>query len=200
MTSAAAPGKIILCGEHAVVYGYPAVAIPLTQVTARATVEPRDAVGVELVLADIDVVVDPFAEGIEAQYPLVEAVRAVAAYFGRTQLPPLTITLQSSIPIASGLGSGAASAAAIIRALLRHFGDPASNELVSRLTYSVEKQFHGTPSGIDNTVVTFQQPVYFVRRRPENITETFVVSEPLIFLVADTGVRVETKAVVSDVR
>ncbi|MEJ2748562.1 MAG: mevalonate kinase, partial [Anaerolineae bacterium] len=71
---------------------------------------------------------------------------------------------------------------------------------VSNLTYEVEKIHHGTPSGIDNTVVAYEKPVYFVRQQPQNRIETFGVKRPLRLLVADTGVRSSTKIAVGDVR
>jgi mevalonate kinase len=68
------------------------------------------------------------------------------------------------------------------------------------LTYEVEKIHHGTPSGIDNTVVAYEKPVYFVRQPPQNRIEPFEVKRPLSILVADTGVRSSTKIAVGDVR
>jgi mevalonate kinase len=64
----------------------------------------------------------------------------------------------------------------------------------------VEKIHHGTPSGIDNTVVAYEQPIYFVRQSPQNQIEPFNVAAPLRFVVADTGVRSSTKVAVGDVR
>jgi mevalonate kinase len=117
-------------------------------------------------------------------------------------LPNLSITVRSNIPIASGLGSGAAMAAAVIRALTRHLGylNQTTDEQVSALTYQVEKLLHGTPSGIDNTVVAYERPVFFVRQQPINRIETLSVKGPLRLLVADTGVVSITKDVVGDVR
>ena len=71
----------------------------------------------------------------------------------------LRLTIRSSIPVASGLGSGAAVATALVRALSAHLGHHLDAETVSALVYETEKLFHGTPSGIDNTVVAFEQAV-----------------------------------------
>jgi mevalonate kinase len=68
------------------------------------------------------------------------------------------------------------------------------------MTYQVEHILHGTPSGIDNTVVSYEKPVYFRRQQPQNLIETFHVAQPLSLLIADTAVASSTKAVVSDVR
>jgi len=114
----------------------------------------------------------------------------------------VTIHVKSQIPIASGMGSGAAITAAIIRALAQYLDRPdlQTNEMVSALTYEVEKIHHGTPSGIDNTVVAYEQPIYFVRQSPQNQIDPFKVAVPLRFVVADTGVRSSTKVAVGDVR
>lgn len=200
VTVASAPGKIILFGEHAVVYGRPAIAAPLSQVRAEAIVEDSGLQGIKLRAPDLAVERllaaapknDPFARSVE-----------VVLETARIKNPPnLVITVRSLIPIASGLGSGAAMAAAVIRALSRHLGltELSKDKEVSKLCYRVEKLLHGTPSGIDNTVVSFEQPVYFTRQEPANIIETFQVATPLRFLVADTGIASSTKGVVGDVR
>ncbi len=197
--SASAPAKAILFGEHAAVYGYPAIAIPILQAQATATVESREDNLRKLVLGDINRSID-LDNPDQAEDALVAAVEAVKTYCDIATLPPLTITLNSSIPIASGIGSGAAAAAAIIRALLRFLGRDATPELVSSLTFQVEKVFHGTPSGIDNTVVSYAKPIYFVRKQPKALIETFDIVQPVQLLIADSGERSATKTVVSEVR
>lgn len=198
-TQASAPGKIILFGEHAVVYGRPAIAAPVTQVRATVTVVDSEPAGVRLIAPDLGKAY--WLAEAEAHDPLARAVRLVEEATNST-LSQLTVTVRSTIPIASGLGSGAATAAALIRALAQHLARPdlASDEQVCTLAYEVEKIHHGTPSGIDNTVVSFEQPVYFVRRKPENQVDRFSVAAPLHLLVADTGVRSATRKVVGDVR
>ncbi|MFQ5398855.1 MAG: mevalonate kinase [Anaerolineae bacterium] len=197
---ATAPGKVILFGEHAVVYGRPAIAAPVSQVRATAVVEASHAPGVRLVARDLDIAV-MLPEAADDD-PLAAAVRQLQVATQLEPLPDMTITVTSQIPIASGLGSGAAITAAVIRAIAAYAGlsHLATDEWVSALTYEVEKIHHGTPSGIDNTVVTYERPVYFVRRQPQNRIETFRVAAPLHMLIADTGVRSSTRVVVGDVR
>lgn len=200
VTSATAPGKIILFGEHAVVYDRPAIAVPVTQVRAKATVEEGETTGVRLRAPDLGR--DYWLKEARENDPFALAVRLVAERAGVAELPDLVVTVRSTIPIASGLGSGAAMAAAVIRALSNHLGliDLAADDQVSAITYQVEKLLHGTPSGIDNTVVSYERPVYFIRRRPQNHIETLNVAKQLRLLVADTGVISKTKDVVGDVR
>jgi mevalonate kinase len=199
VTEAYAPGKVILVGEHAVVYGRPAVAIPVFQVQARVTVEAGDAgQGMVIVAADLG---RTFVAGRGEADPEVRPLEAaVLGVLHHLRLPPehdLTITVNSTIPIARGLGSGAAVATAMVRAVGLHFSVQLGAEEVSRLVYEVERLHHGTPSGIDNTVIVYERPVYFVRGED---VETFPVSRPLQLVIADTGVASSTRAVVEWVR
>jgi mevalonate kinase len=200
VTEATAPGKIILFGEHAVVYGRPAIAAPISQLRAKATVTPSSSNHCYLIAPDLNR--HDRLQDLPDDDALAMAARLMlkAAQIGSP--PDVTIHVKSQIPIASGMGSGAAIAAAIIRALAQHLSRPdlQNNEMVSALTYEVEKIHHGTPSGIDNTVVAYEQPICFVRQSPKNQIEPFNVALPLRFVVADTGVRSSTKVAVGDVR
>jgi len=74
---------------------------------------------------------------------------------------------------------------------------PLSNGEINSLAYEIEKLHHGTPSGIDNTVVAYARPVYFVRGQP---IEPFKVGAPFTLVIADTGISAPTKESVGDVR
>jgi mevalonate kinase len=195
-----APGKIILFGEHAVVYGRPAIAIPLSQWRATAVVEASTQPGIRLIAPDLGK--DVWLADAAENDPIAAAIRQVQTAVNLPHLPNMTLTVSSQLPIASGLGSGAAITAAVVRALAEFLGlaHLATPEWVSALTYEVEKIHHGTPSGIDNTVVSYEMPVYFLRQQPQNHIEPFTVARPLHLLVADTGVRSSTKVAVGDVR
>jgi mevalonate kinase len=111
--------------------------------------------------------------------------------------PDATLTIHSTIPIASGLGSGTAVSTVIVRALAGYMGRELTSATVSRLVYEVEKLHHGTPSGIDNTVVAYGRPVFFVR---DETLETFGVGAALQLLIGDTGIASPTRVAVGDVR
>ncbi|MCZ7670268.1 MAG: mevalonate kinase [Chloroflexi bacterium] len=199
MTTATAPGKIILFGEHAVVYGQPAIAAPLSQVRATAVIHAKATPGIRLSAPDLGA--DILLAEAAPHDAIAAIVRQMQAAAGISHLPNLTITVSSQIPIASGLGSGAAITVAVIRALATHLhlSHLLTDEWVSAQTYEIEKIHHGSPSGIDNTVIAYERPVYFVRQQPQNRIEPFVVGQPLHLLVADTGYRSSTKIVVEDV-
>ena len=200
MISATAPGKIILFGEHAVVYGRPAIAAPVSQLRATAVITPHEHSGIRLIAPDLDT--DVMLADLPEDHALAVAVQQVKLAAKLDKDLNCSINVTSQIPIASGLGSGAAIAAAVIRALANYLGIPElqENEVVSQLTYEVEKIHHGTPSGIDNTVVSYEQPVFFIRQAPKNLIEPFVVKRPLHLLIGNTGVRSSTRDAVLDVR
>ncbi len=196
--TASAPGKIILFGEHAVVYGEPAIAVPVTQVFARVTVlpEPREERGQVRILAP-DVGLEARLDDLSADHPLAAAVRGVASALDVARLQACTLRIASTIPVASGLGSGAAVSVALIRALAAFLGRPLTDAQVSALAFEVEKLHHGTPSGIDNTVVTYNRPVFFVKGHS---LDTFAIAHPFTIVIGDTGVSSPTKETVADVR
>ncbi|MBI5565265.1 MAG: mevalonate kinase [Chloroflexi bacterium] len=193
MTTASAPGKIILFGEHAVVYNRPAIAVPVAQVQAIVTIEPH-ARGSIIHALDTGRLID-YAQA-DPNDPLAAIVRVTLAHFG-LPAPDCAVTIRSTIPIASGLGSGAAVSVAIVRALAAWLDQPIDDETVSRLSYEVEKLHHGTPSGIDNTVIAYSRPVYFVRGQ---MIETFEVKRPFTVAIGNTGIASPTKIAVGDVR
>jgi mevalonate kinase len=72
-----------------------------------------------------------------------------------------------------------------------------SGEEINAFAYEIEKLHHGTPSGIDNTVVTYAKPVYFIKGQP---IETIKVGEPFTIVIGDTGISAPTRESVGDVR
>lgn len=196
--TATAPGKIILFGEHAVVYGQPALAVPVQQVQARATVRPLpQAVPGQVHLQSPAVGLDAPLVQLPADHPLAYAVWLTLQALGVERPPAFALQVSSTIPVAAGLGSGAAVSVAVIRAVSTFLGQRLPDERVNALAYEVEKLHHGTPSGIDNTVVTYARPVFFVKGQP---LETFQVGAPFTLVIGDTGVPSPTAETVAAVR
>lgn len=196
--SGSAPGKSILFGEHAVVYHRPAIAVPVTQVQARAVVlaNPLGTPGqIQIDAPDIDLHCN--IESLSQDHPLVILLVELRSHFGINRFPAFTLRIKSTIPIAAGLGSGAAVSVAVARAVSCFLGYPLPNEKISEMVYLVEKTYHGTPSGIDNTVITFAQPIYFVKEKPFELLQ---VAKPITLVIGDCGVRAPTGEMVAGVR
>jgi mevalonate kinase len=202
---------VILFGEHAVVYGRPAIAVPVTNLQATASVtaiEPGSGVW----LATPDLAAPIRGQGAQP-YPMQRApdddplraavTLALASFYTQPErgaagrAPDILVSVTSSIPVARGLGSGAAVATAVVRAVARFCGKDPSSGQVSRLVFEVEKLHHGTPSGIDNRVIACRQPIYFVR---DVETTRLPVGRPFQLVIADTGVVSSTRRVVDHVR
>ena len=196
MFHATAPGKVILVGEHAVVYGRPAIAAPVWQTVATATIVPAaPGSGCHIIAPDVGLALRLADAGDDE--PLAVVTRLALARLGITRAPDWQITLHSDIPIASGMGSGAALSTALVRAVMLGAGHAAEPAEVSDLVYESERFYHGTPSGIDNTVVAYGMPIWFVKGQPP---EPFVPAQPISLAIADSGIRSPTKETVGDVR
>lgn len=203
-TSASAPGKVILLGEHAVVYGRPAIAVPVWESTATATVTELSsarstaaapAPGGYIHAHDTDEIIE--LATAPADHPLALVARLALAQAGIVDTPRWRVDVRSEIPMASGLGSGAAVSTALVRAIFAHLGHAATPDIVSEIVYESEKVHHGTPSGIDNTVIAYGLPVWFVRGQEPQIFEP---GGSFTLTIADSGVASPTRETVGDVR
>ncbi len=190
---ATACGKIILLGEHAVVYGFPAIALPVRSLRATAELSEES---IPLRIEAPDIGLSAALEDLPAAHPLAFCVRHTVDVL-QTAMPEGRLTMTSEIPVASGLGSGAAVSTAIVRVLGSAAGRVLASGDVSRIVFEVERIYHGTPSGVDNTVIAHEQPVYFIRGYDPEI---LAAGAPMHFLIADSGVRSETRDAVGGVR
>ncbi len=170
-------GKIILFGEHSAVYGYPAIAVPLKQLRITAFTEESEN----------DIIEE---EDAEKKAKLQQSLDTARKMLGITK--KFRLKLVSEIPIGAGLGSSAALNVALVRALKQDV----SAEKTAEAAYEMEKIYHGTPSGIDTTVSSYEKPIYFIKgQKPE-----FIDVQHLELAIANTGNRVPTKQVVAEVR
>jgi mevalonate kinase len=195
MTTSSAPGKIILFGEHAVVYGRPALAVPVMQVHADVDVLDSARPGIWIDAPDVNLHAE--LNTLPSDHPIASVINNLFFLVRVSPFPSLDIKISSTIPVASGLGSGAAVTIALTRAVASHLGRSMNDEEVNAFAYEIEKIHHGTPSGIDNTVITYAQPVYFIKGQ---LIEIFKVGEPFTIMIADTGISAPTKESVGDVK
>ncbi|NWG22750.1 MAG: mevalonate kinase [Chloroflexi bacterium] len=199
ISRASACGKIILCGEHAVVYARPAIALPLASIRAHAVIT-RGIPGAGLCFVAPDLG-RRWLLAATPDDPMAELVTTTLRRLGVTQPLDLRITVTSELPIASGMGSGAAIATAVVRALAAALDRTLEPADISAQVYDSERRYHGTPSGIDNTVVAYEQAIWFQRRaEPPHVIEPITIGAPFTLLIGDTGVRSATRMPVGDVR
>lgn len=181
-------GKVILLGEHSVVYGHPALAGPIALgVTARAVPAKQCQLALK-------------GTASRAQRQLLASAFARAA--GACGYPPVKVTLDVEVPLSMGLGSSAALSVACARALLQAAGLRAKPRDVARVALEMEREFHGTPSGVDHTTSAEERLLLFRReqgRTPERV-KVVKSPEPLNVVVALVGARSPTKKTVAALR
>lgn len=188
-------GKVILLGEHAVVYGRHALACPIP-LAMRAVVEDGDQ-GVQLLIPRWGIEYQ-LAKPPEQRRSFERAAGAIMDQLGLGNRP-IRIEVFPDVPRGMGLGGSAALAVAIVRALDLHFNLRLSDEQVNQLAFESEQIAHGQPSGIDNTVATYGQPLLFRAGSPP-LVERLQVSPPLSLVVGMTHKEGLTATTVARVR
>jgi mevalonate kinase len=180
---AQANGKVILLGEHAVVYGVPALAAGIER-GARAHAAPAESgllrLGAREVGSD-----DPSELG-----------RALAALLEQLGLGPHVIEVELDLPPGAGLGASAAIGVAMARAVLEARGEPPSQERVLAAADAWERVFHGNPSGIDAAAAAHAGCLIY--SRADGVKE-LPVGRELSLVVAIAGPPASTREMVESV-
>ncbi|MEV0259612.1 mevalonate kinase [Streptomyces sp. NPDC050732] len=192
-----AHAKTILLGEHAVVYGAPALALPVPQLAVTASAGwsapgPHGAGEVSLTMTGSP------SRPVATQAS--EGLRRLAAEF-RTAMNisrdvHLEVILDCAIPPGRGLGSSAACARAVVLALADLFGRDLGRQLAFDLVQSAENVAHGRASGVDAIAVGARGPLLFQQGRGEELP----IGGEGLFIVADSGEVGRTKDAVAVLR
>jgi len=190
MITGEAPGKILLFGEHSVVYGQPAIAAPVFGVKARVTLEDADKFGITFKNR-----VDEKKAWHAIEYTVDNTLKHLGVQPAHKN-KAFHLTVDSDVPVASGMGSGAAVGVATVRAVAKHFQRELTDDEVSSIDFKTEQVLHAHPSGIDNTVVSHEQPIVYQKGRMQPLK----VGKPLPILIANTGIRSSTKQALVTVR
>jgi mevalonate kinase len=189
-------GKVILFGEHFVVYGLPGIA---SAISDRTIAKIEKAKRFELVDNR------PAIEGYKAEKKgeMERSMKLILDFMEiDTQKTPVRVTLSGNLLCTSGIGASAAMATAVARAFSAYFNLGLDDNQVNRISYEGEKGSAGSPSGIDNTCATFGGLLWFEKnlRGGENKIELIKTRKPIEIVLGNTGISQETKKVVEDVK
>lgn len=189
----AACGKIILLGEHAVVYGRPAIALPIP-LAVEAMVR-REGQGINIVIPRWGL-----EQPVHANTQGLSGILAKILSDLDLDQENMTIEVFPHIPRAMGLGGSSALAVAILRAMDAQFELGLDNNRINELAYECEKAAHGTPSGVDNTVATYGTPLRYQKTDEGPVFRDLRLTEPLQLVVGITGRESLTADTVAQVR
>ena len=194
MSKASAPGKLILFGEHFVVYGLPAIA---TAIEARTTadIEKADKYSLEDNRPETPgYKTEKYGQQIDSIKRIFKVMRI------NPNKTPVKITLGGDLVAASGVGASSASCSAIAAALNDYFGLGFDKEKLNEIAYEGEKGYHGTPSGIDNSCSTFGGFILFTKGPARNVIAPLELQLSLAMVVGNTGITSNTMKVVEEVK
>ncbi|MBH1989411.1 MAG: mevalonate kinase [Myxococcaceae bacterium] len=184
---AKACGKIILSGEHGVVYGYPAIAQCIDR-SVFVKVIPRGEPGLYFEPPNVKL------RTLNSEL-FKQIAPKLVELFG-PEISHLCFQVQSDIPPGSGLGSSAALSVALVRAIFEHNHEVLSQSDTVQYALELEKIFHGNPSGVDHTTIAAQSLIWFHQGRFENIR----CLNPLHFRISTTATQAGTRALITAVR
>lgn len=194
-----ARGKAILFGEHAVVYGIPAIAVGLDRgATAEAVLEGA--------ASTLELWVDgagkhptggrraAAGDGSELGRALAEVLRACGAEAS------VRIQARTDLPAAAGLGCSAALGVALVRALDALAGrDQEPAAAVAERALAWERVFHGNPSGVDTAVAAHGGCLLYQKVEAGPLLKPIKLAAPLLLAVGHSGTASSTKAMVEEV-
>jgi mevalonate kinase len=183
-----AHAKIILIGEHAVVYGHPGISLPFLPLKVE----------VQVTSSQEDYLTSTLYQGPMATLPseLLFISFLVDHLKSELNLGPLEMVITNTIPSSAGMGSSAAISGAIVEAIYDFAELPLDSKLRFEHTQLAEKLVHGSASGIDALTTASTNGWYFIKdKEPEPIK----VVLPAFLVVAHTGIKGSTKEAVGKV-
>ncbi|MBO3841329.1 MAG: mevalonate kinase [Candidatus Brockarchaeota archaeon] len=184
-----APGKVIISGEHSVVYGHPAL-VAAVNVYSKVSVEAFNEIGAHEIFSDkygFAKMIGRAFSGPSQLKPfarIIDVFRDSEGFKGR-----LRIRISSDIPPASGMGSSASLSVALANALLKLVYEKPFDEKVFSLAMEGEKVAHVNPSGVDVAAALWGGLILFVKDKGIEKLE----AGQGVFLLADSGLERSTK-------
>ncbi|MCD6113743.1 MAG: mevalonate kinase [Thermoprotei archaeon] len=207
-----APGKVTLFGEHAIVYGEPAI---VTAISRRLYVkaEPRSDKNLKISAMDLKIpgviltfVSDTGELTLETDYGRVvsavsyvkKAIELTANYVG--EFRGVNIEVRSSMPVGAGLGTSAAVAVATVAAYAYALGYELSKKEIAKLGHKTELEVQGAASPMDTSIATYGGTIYIKPEKPEPIIEHLKLTEEYPLVIGYVERKNTTKELVAKVR
>ncbi|MBC2900342.1 mevalonate kinase [Streptomyces cupreus] len=188
-----AHAKAVLLGEHAVVYGAPALAVPIPQLTVTATARVTDGPG-DVSFAMTGSPSRPMVT--QASDGLRRLITEFMAAMGVDDSPHLDVLIDGAIPHGRGLGSSAACARAVVHALADLHGREVTENETYDLVQTAENMAHGRSSGVDARTVGATAPLLFQKGEVQGLS----IGCYGLLVIADSGVVGRTKDAVELLR
>ena len=190
---AKAPGKCILFGEHSVVHGYPAIATAIGRYS-KCEIQSNENANIRLILKNYNHSISARSlselnEKIEPRYRQFANCLTLLNKRHGISFNGITFTLSSELFPSAGLGSSASASVSFIGAIGGHFDLKLNDSKISDLAFKMEREVHGTPSGIDNTICTFGKTLRYQKDQFKQIP----VHSHLKLMVTYTNMIHETK-------
>jgi mevalonate kinase len=183
-------GKLILFGEHFVVYGLPGIATG-TDKYVEVKIEP--------IKEDTIIISDKafFNEVVDIKKePEHIKSRVLKPIIDKYGLEKIKISFLGDAIASGGMGFSSALAVAMARATSDYLNLDLKDEEINELAYECEKVSHGTPSGIDNTCATYGTTILFEKKEEKNNIKILKCAKTLNLIIVDSGINHDTKDVV----
>ncbi|WP_245994693.1 mevalonate kinase [Companilactobacillus furfuricola] len=184
-------GKMIMMGEHAVVYGYPAIALPLVSIPVIIRIKES-----KTKTLSSNYFVGSLADLPESLSGVKYLIDTLDKEMNQDQIN-YSIFIDSGLPIERGLGSSAAIGAALTRAFFDFFDRPLSDERLLEHINMSETVTHGKASGLDANTVISDFPIKYSQGTS---FQHFSFESDGFIVIGDSNVKGKTKQTVRDVR
>ena len=199
IVSTSAPGKVIIFGEHAVVYGYPAIAAAI-DIRSFCTITKSQDPTIRIQMKDFSydqtfTDINDMAEYLDSRFDYMNGIMQSLSMEYGIEPNHISILIRSDLWPNAGLGSSASVITATIMALLLFYDIKPEYSLINQLALQAEKIVHGNPSGIDNTVCTYGQGIFLENEKMEPIK-----LDDYDVLICNTKVEHNTKEAVERVK
>jgi mevalonate kinase len=207
-----APGKVTLFGEHAVVYGKPALVSAIDR-RVYVTVEKRSDSSIKVSALDLHIpgLILTFKEGskdlvVETDYNRIvdamsyvrKAIELVSKHIHKKQ--GVNVTIKSEMPVGAGLGTSAAIAVGTVAAYAHLLGNELKQEEVARLGHATEFEVQGAASPMDTAISTYGGTIYLRPMKPDPYIDKLKVPSPLPSIIGYTEREARTGELLRRVR